>query len=87
VTAPRIVLVRGKKPLLSVSVKLTKAAKLGLRLLDRKGRVLASWSRSAKAGTTKLKLALPAKARKAGRDTLRVTVAGHAKNVTVTLRA
>ncbi len=57
------------------------------RAARREGPRAATWSKTAKAGTDKLKLALPAKARKAGHDTLRVTVAGHAKSVAVTLRA
>jgi hypothetical protein len=49
--------------------------------------VVASWSRSAKAGSPTLKLALPKKARKAGHYRLKVTVPGHTKTVAVTLHA
>jgi hypothetical protein len=69
-------------------VKLARAVKLELRLFDQTGRVVASWSRTERTGTTKLKLVLPAGARKAGHDTLRVTVSGtYVKTVPVVLRA
>ena len=57
-----------------MNIGIYKAAKLVLRLHNRKGRVLASWSRSVKAGAAKLKLVLPAKARKAGVYTMNVAI-------------
>jgi hypothetical protein len=62
-------------------------ATLKFALVDSKGHPVASWSRSAKAGSPKLKLTLPKKARKPGHYKLKVTVAGATKTVSVTLRA
>jgi hypothetical protein len=87
VTVPGFIVVRGKKPEMPVSVRVTKTVTLELRLLDHKGRLLASWSRIAKPGTAKLELALPPRARTPGRYTLRITTDGHAREVSVTLRA
>lgn len=56
-------------------------------LVNAQGHTVASWSKRAKAGSPKLKLALPNKARKPGRYKLKVTAAGHTKTVAVTLRA
>jgi hypothetical protein len=85
VTRPAAVSVRAKKPTLTVTLVLARAAALQLVLRDAKGHLLASWRRSAKAGTEKLKLVLPKKARKPGRDNLKITVARHAKTVPVTV--
>jgi hypothetical protein len=62
---------------------------LGLVLLDAKGQSVASWTEHAKAGVTKLTLALPKKARHAGHYTLRVTPSGKgkSKSLPVILRA
>jgi hypothetical protein len=85
-SAPRHV-TKGR-PAITVHVKLAKPAKLELKLLDGKGRVLTSWSKRGKQGNTVLKLALPAKARHAGHDKLGVTVAGgNTRTVPLVLRA
>jgi hypothetical protein len=75
-----------KSPALTVTVMLANKATVRLVLVDAESRVVASWSRSAKAGSPKLKLALPKKARKPGHYKLKVTVAGGTKTVAVTLR-
>jgi hypothetical protein len=85
VTRPAAISLKAKKPTLTVTLVLARAAGLQLVLRDAKGHLLASWSRSAKAGTAKLKLVLPKKARKPGRDNLEITVARHAKTVPVTV--
>jgi hypothetical protein len=84
-TAPPHV-ARGK-PVLTVSVRLARPAVLGLKLLDAKGRSLATWTRRAKAGATTLKLVLPPKARKVGRAALRVAAGGSTKTIRLVLRA
>jgi hypothetical protein len=86
VKTPAAVKVTGTSPALTVTVVLARRATLKLVLVDAKGRAVASWSRSAKAGRPKLRLALPKKARKAGRYELKLTVAGHTTTVAVTLR-
>jgi hypothetical protein len=75
------------KPILTVSVHLARPAELKLKLLDAKSRTLATWTRRAEAGVTTLKLALPPKARKAGRAQLRVAAGGSTKTLRVVLRA
>jgi hypothetical protein len=70
-----------------VTVVLARRATLKIVLVDAKSHTVARWSRSAKAGSPKLKLVLPKKARKPGHYKLKVTVAGHTKTVSVTLRA
>jgi hypothetical protein len=79
VTRPAAVSLRAKKPTLTLTLVLARAARLQLVLRDAKSHLLASWSRSAKAGTAKLTLVLPEKARKPGRDNLKIMVSGHAK--------
>jgi hypothetical protein len=87
VKTPAAVKLTGESPALTVTVVLAKRATLKLVLVNAKGQVVASWSWSAKAGSPKLKLALPKKARKAGRYELKVSVSGRTKTVAVTLRA
>ena len=65
-------------PKLSATVKLTETATLTLTLLDANGHKLASWSRHETAGSHTISVALPAKARHAGKDTLRVGAHGAA---------
>jgi len=86
VKTPAAAKVTGRSPALTVTVVLTKGATVKLVLMNAKGHAVASWSRSAKAGSPKLKLELPKKARKAGHYELKVTVSGHTKTVLVTFR-
>jgi hypothetical protein len=86
VRKPAVVHVRAKTAL-TVTVVLARKATLKLLLVDAKGHTVASWWKSAKAGSPKLKLTLPPKARDAGHYALKVTVSDHTKSVPVTLRA
>ena len=75
-------------PKLTLAVKLTKATTITLTLTNAQGHVVATWTEKAKAGSTKLSLLIPVKARKAGGATLRITPKG-GKSMTqhVVLRA
>ena len=78
----------GKKPALHVTLKLSKANKVVLTLLGPNGKIVACWSTELKAGIRTLTLALPAKARHKGRDTLRVQIGTNkAKTTPVLIRA
>ena len=61
----------GRHTSLGLTVHLSKATTLVLTLRDVKARVLATWHKRLKAGTHRLSLPLSAKARHAGKDTLR----------------
>jgi hypothetical protein len=78
--------VSAKNPTLTVTLVLARKATLKLVLVDAKGRLVARWSKSAEAGSPKLKLVLPRKARKAVRYKLKVSVAGRTETVAVTFR-
>jgi Tol biopolymer transport system component len=78
-----------RKPKLTFAVHLSRAATVGLMLLDAKGHTLAHWSEKGKAGANTFSLLLPVKARHAGHDRLRVTASGNtrAKVLAVTFQA
>ena len=78
VTALPPVILRGPHPGLTLTLRLSKPTRLTLTLRDAKGRILATWRRQVKAGTRHLTLALPPKARRAGRDRLHLVWAGGA---------
>ena len=88
VAAPKPVSLSVAKPVLTLTTKLSKATTLNLVLLNAKGHVVARWTRRVKAGAAKLSLVLPVQARKAGRNTLRITPSGQgkAKTTSVVLR-
>jgi hypothetical protein len=91
VSRPKAVDVRRPRPTLTVTARLSRAATMSLRLLDRDGRELARWSRRAPgAGTLRLTLPLPPRARRAGTARLRVEAGAdpvRARVVPVQLRA
>jgi chitodextrinase len=64
------------KPKLVLSIGAPSRTTLVLTLFDGRGRKLAEWVKRAEAGTHRLALVLPPKARKAGRDRLRITATG-----------
>jgi hypothetical protein len=76
-----------KRPVLRVTVRLSRAATLKLVLLGPKGATLASWTKRGAAGADRLALVLPPRAKRAGADRLRVSVAGLVRTVPVALRA
>ena len=78
ISRPKPVLLRAAKPTLKLTARLNRAATLSFTLLDRKGRVIAHWSKRVAAGTVKLALPLPVHARRPGRDTLRITASSAA---------
>jgi hypothetical protein len=88
VSRPKAVVLKTARPTLALTVVLNRAATLSLALLDRKGHVLARWSKRVRAGNVKLALPIPARARRPGRDTLRIRAGGaaRAKVVPVVLR-
>ena len=57
---------------------------MALTLVGPNGKVVAQWRLRVSAGTQNLELTLPLKARRRGRDTLRVQI-GNAKATTVTV--
>jgi large repetitive protein len=77
----------GKKPKLHVTLKVSKTTTIVLTLVGPKGRIVARWTVHLTSGTKHLALALPAKARHKGRDTLRVRIGtGKPKTTHVLLR-
>jgi Putative esterase len=89
VTASKTVKLGQKRPVLTVTVKMTKPAELTLKLLGKKSRKLAAWSKRAHAGKNTYALLLPTTARRSGRHTLVITQVGAraAKRIAVTLIA
>ncbi len=78
----------GKRPKLRVTLRVSKTATIVLTLLGPKGKIVARWSVHLKPGIKHLALALPAKARHKGRDTLRVRIGSSKPKTThVLLRA
>jgi hypothetical protein len=73
-----------------LTLTLSKRTLLKFTLVDKKRHVLATWTRTAKAGKVKLSLLLPKKARTAGRNTLRISTTGSSakllKNLSVVIR-
>jgi hypothetical protein len=87
VSAPAPVKLSSAKPKLVLLLNLSKQAKVLVKLLDAHGHVVASWTETEHKGKDVLTLALPAKARHRGRDTIRITAAGKTKTTHVVLRA
>jgi hypothetical protein len=81
--APKPVSLAAAKPMVTVATTLSKATTLVLVLVNAKGKVVATWTEHAKAGAAKISLVLPAKAQKAGHDTLRITPSGKGKSKTL----
>jgi hypothetical protein len=75
------------KPRLSLTIAAPRRMTLVLTLLDARGRKLAGWVRRTESGTHRLSLVLPARARKPGRDRLRISAAGATKTLRVTVRS
>jgi hypothetical protein len=82
------VVLGGRRPSLAFSVRVSRATTLVVTLRDSHGRVLATWRRRAPRGTRRLSLVLPAKARHAGIDVLRLSwPGGRSKTLAVAVRA
>ena len=64
------------KPRLALTVAVPSRTTIVLALLDRRGHKLAGWVKREEAGTHRLALVLPPKARKPGRDRLRIRATG-----------
>jgi hypothetical protein len=76
VAASKTVKLGGKHPVLTVTVSWPKPARLTLKLVDKKHKKLAGWSKRVHAGRNTYTLLLPRAARRPGRDTLLITEAG-----------
>jgi hypothetical protein len=81
-----VVLGRGR-PILSLTLHLSKATRVVLTLRDSRGRKLATWNEHPIRGTHRLSFVLPPRARHAGRDRLRLTWPGHSKTFALTVTA
>jgi hypothetical protein len=80
------VLLDVKRPLLRLSLRVSKTATLVLTLSDTKGHALSSWREHELAGLHRLQLLLPAKARRKGRELLKIAAPGAlSRTVTLTL--
>ena len=82
------VVLHAKPPKLHITLTVSQTCNAVLVLRDAKGKTVATWKVRLARGTDKLALVLPLKARRQGRDTLRLQVGtGKAKTIPVTIRA
>ena len=72
----KTIVLHGKRPALTFTIRASKATNLALALADPHGHVVARWHKHAKRGKNVFSLPLPARARHPGHDRLRITVAG-----------
>jgi hypothetical protein len=86
VSGVHAVVLGGRRPSLSLTVRVSRATTLVVTLRDSRGRKLATWNKRLIRGTHRLSLALPPKARRAGEEQLRLTwPGGHSKTFALTV--
>ena len=78
VTAPRTLALSVRKPSLPLTIRSNRGATVAVSLRDAHGSDVARWRSTLRAGTSKIVLPLPARARRPGRYTVRVAVVGGA---------
>jgi hypothetical protein len=85
VTGLKKIHLKSKHPSITFAVTVSKATELRLTLLDKHGKKLAGWAKREGAGRHTLTLLLPARARHAGKDRLRITETGNPVTKTLTV--
>jgi hypothetical protein len=80
------VVLSGRRPSLSLTVRVSRATTLVVTLRDSRGRKLATWNKRLIRGTQRLSFVLPPKAQHAGEEQLRLTwPGGHSKTFALTV--